>query len=138
VKYEPYGVVGALITWNGPVINASMKLAPALAAGNCVVLKSPEFGPFAVMRLAELMLQAGLPEGVVNVLSGGPATGQAIIRHRDVRKVSFTAGPSVAKEIMALAAQTRWTRRPSWARSSANPRSTASATMSRRPAARPG
>jgi aldehyde dehydrogenase (NAD+) len=105
VKYEPYGVVGALITWNGPVINASMKLAPALAAGNCVVLKSPEFGPFAVMRLAELMLEAGLPEGVVNVLSGGPDTGKAIISHRDVRKVSFTGGPGIAKEIMALAAQ---------------------------------
>jgi aldehyde dehydrogenase (NAD+) len=105
VKYEPYGVVGAIITWNGPVINASMKLAPALAAGNCVVLKTPEFGPFAVMRLAELMLEAGLPEGVVNVLSGGPDTGRAIVRHPDVRKVSFTGGPAIAKEIMALASQ---------------------------------
>lgn len=106
VKYEPYGVVGALITWNGPVINACMKLAPALASGNCVVLKTPEQGPFAVMRLMELFLEAGLPAGVVNVVSGGPATAQAIIRHPGIRKVSFTGGPQVARSVMDTAAET--------------------------------
>jgi len=105
VKYEPYGVIGALITWNGPVINAAMKLAPALAAGNCVVLKSPELGPFAVMRLAQLCLEAGLPAGVFNVISGDKGTTQALIRHPDVAKVSFTGGPAVARAIMATAAE---------------------------------
>ncbi|ONH27998.1 aldehyde dehydrogenase family protein [Pseudofrankia asymbiotica] len=103
VRYTPYGVIGALITWNGPVVNASMKLAPALAAGNTVVLKSPEFGPFAIMHLAEICAEAGLPDGVLNVLSGGPETGEAIIRHELVRKVSFTGGPPVAVKIMAAA-----------------------------------
>ncbi|WP_433602459.1 aldehyde dehydrogenase family protein [Nocardia sp. CA-135953] len=107
VRYEPYGVVGALITWNGPIINASMKLAPALAAGNCVVMRSPELGPFAVMRLAELCLEAGLPEGVLSVLSGDRYTSEAIIRHPDVRKVSFTGSPQVATSVMALAAETQ-------------------------------
>jgi len=105
VKYEPYGVIGALITWNGPVTNAAMKLAPALAAGNCVVLKTPENGPFAVLRMMELFLEAGLPEGVVNVISGGPDTAQALIRHPGIRKVSFTGGPGVARSIMATAAE---------------------------------
>jgi aldehyde dehydrogenase (NAD+) len=105
VRYTPYGVIGALITWNGPVINASMKAAPALAAGNCVVLKSPEFGPFATMRLAEICLEAGVPEGVFNVLSGGPETGDAIIRHELVRKVSFTGGPPIARKVMAAASE---------------------------------
>jgi aldehyde dehydrogenase (NAD+) len=105
VKYEPYGVVGALITWNGPMINAAMKLAPALAAGNCVVLKSPEFGPFATMKLAEICHEAGVPDGVVNILTGGPAAGEAIIRHPDVRKVSFTGGPAIARRVMQVAAE---------------------------------
>jgi aldehyde dehydrogenase (NAD+) len=106
VQYSPYGVVGALITWNGPIINAAMKIAPAIAAGNCVVLKSPEFGPFATMRLAEIMQEAGVPDGVVNVLSGGPETGEHIIRHELVRKVSFTGGPGIARKVMASAAET--------------------------------
>jgi aldehyde dehydrogenase (NAD+) len=106
VQYAPYGVVGALITWNGPIINASMKIAPAIAAGNCVVLKSPEFGPFATMRLAEILHEAGVPDGVVNVLSGGPETGESIIRHELVRKVSFTGGPQIARTVMAAAAET--------------------------------
>lgn len=106
VKYEPYGVVGAIVTWNGPVINACMKLAPALAAGNCVVLKSPEQGPFALMRMLELFLDAGLPTGVVNLISGGPDTVQWLIQHPGIRKVSFTGGPQVARKIMATASET--------------------------------
>ena len=104
--YQPYGVIGAIIPWNGPLHVASMKLAPALAAGNCVVLKTPEQSPFAVMRLAQICREAGLPDGVLNVLNGGPEVGQAIIRHPDVRKVSFTGGPSIGSEVMAFAAKT--------------------------------
>jgi aldehyde dehydrogenase (NAD+) len=105
VKYEPYGVVGALIPWNAPIVTAATKLAPAFAAGNCVVLKSPEFGPFAPMRLAELCQEAGIPDGVLSVLAGGAEAGEAIIRHPDVRKVSFTGGPEVAKRVMTVAAE---------------------------------
>jgi aldehyde dehydrogenase (NAD+) len=82
-----------------------MKIAPALAAGNTVVLRTPELGPFAVVRLAHLLRDAGLPAGVLNVLSGGPATAEAIIRHPDVHKVSFTGGPQTASKIMATAAE---------------------------------
>jgi aldehyde dehydrogenase (NAD+) len=106
VTYEPYGVVGALITWNGPITNAAMKLAPALAAGNCVVLKSPELGPHAGMLLAQVCRDAGLPDGVLSVLTGDARTGEAIIRHPDVAKVSFTGGPRTARSVMAVAAET--------------------------------
>jgi aldehyde dehydrogenase (NAD+) len=105
VKYEPYGVVAAFVPFNGPVLNAAMKLAPAFAAGNCVVLKSPELSPFGVMRLAEICRDAGLPDGVLSVLSGDKDTGQAIIRHPDVAKVAFTGGGAVARSIMATAAE---------------------------------
>ena len=105
VKYEPYGVVGALISWNAPLVTSAKKIAPALAAGNCVILKSPEFGPFAPMRLAQICEEAGLPDGVLSVLAGGVEAGEAIIRHPHVRKVSFTGGPPVAKRVMAVAAE---------------------------------
>ncbi|GAA2848813.1 aldehyde dehydrogenase family protein [Pseudonocardia halophobica] len=106
VKYEPYGVIGALITWNGPLVNMSMKVAPALAAGNTVVLRTPEQAPFGPQRLGEILLEAGLPAGVLNIVAGGPETSEAIIRHPDVRKVSFTGGPEIAKKIMTTAAET--------------------------------
>jgi aldehyde dehydrogenase (NAD+) len=106
VKYEPYGVIGAIITWNGPVINAAMKVAAALAAGNCIVLKPPELGPFAVTRFGELCLEAGLPPGVLNILSGGPETGSALVRHPDVDKLSFTGGIATARHVMADASAT--------------------------------
>jgi len=103
--YEPYGVIGAIVPWNGPLHVSAMKVAPALAAGNCVILKSPEQSPFAVMRFAQICREAGLPDGVLNVLHGGPEVGQAIIRHPDVRKVSFTGGPATGSKVMALAAE---------------------------------
>jgi len=78
---EPYGVVGIIIPWNGPVYAAGMTLAPALAAGNCVILKPPELAPFAAIRLGELFLEAGFPPGVVNVVTAGPAGGDALVRH---------------------------------------------------------
>jgi aldehyde dehydrogenase (NAD+) len=105
VKYEPYGVIGAFVPFNGPFGNAAMKLAPAFAAGNCVVLKSPELSPFALMRLAEICREAGLPDGVLSVLSGDKDTAQALIRHPDVAKVAFTGGPAIARSIMATAAE---------------------------------
>jgi aldehyde dehydrogenase (NAD+) len=80
--------------------------APALAAGNCIVLKSPDLGPFAPMRFAEICHQAGIPEGVVNVISGGPDTGEALVRHELVRKVTFTGGPATARKVQAIAADT--------------------------------
>lgn len=105
VQYVPYGVVAALVTWNGPIINASMKIAAALAAGNCVLIKSPERGPFALMRLVDILHEAGVPAGVVNLLSGDATTAEHIIRHDLVRKVSFTGGPPVARKVMATAAE---------------------------------
>ncbi|CUU56203.1 aldehyde dehydrogenase (NAD+) [Parafrankia irregularis] len=105
VQYVPYGVVATLVSWNGPVINASMKIAAALAAGNCVLIKSPERGPFALIRFVELLHEAGIPEGVVNLLSGDASTAEHIIRHELVRKVSLTGGPAVARKVMAVAAE---------------------------------
>jgi aldehyde dehydrogenase (NAD+) len=105
VRYEPHGIVGAFVPFNGPVLNTAMKLAPAFAAGNCVILKSPELSPFGVMRLAEILRDAGLPDGVLSVLSGDKETGQAIIRHPDVAKIVFTGGATVARSIMSVAAE---------------------------------
>jgi aldehyde dehydrogenase (NAD+) len=99
-RAEPYGVVGIITTWNGPLILLGMKVAAALAAGNCVVLKPHELTPFASLRFAQLALEAGLPAGVLNVVPGGPEAGDRLVRHPDVGKVSFTGGPGVAKEII--------------------------------------
>jgi acyl-CoA reductase-like NAD-dependent aldehyde dehydrogenase len=103
---EPYGVVGIILTWNGPMVSVGMKVAPALAAGNCVVLKTPEQAPYTVARFAEIALEAGLPPGVLQVLPGGVEAGDSLVRHPDVRKVSFTGGILTAKKIMAAASET--------------------------------
>lgn len=105
IHHEPYGVVAAITTWNGPVINAAMKLAPALAAGNCVVLKPPELGPFGTALLARLGQEAGLPAGVLNVVSGGPEVGDTLTRHRDIGKISFTGSIGIARIILKAAAE---------------------------------
>lgn len=102
---EPYGVVAVIIPWNGPVVSAGMKVAPALAAGNTVVLKPSELGPMAALRFGELCQEAGLPPGVLNVVPGGQAAGQALVSHRDVGKVSFTGGIRTAQKILAAAAE---------------------------------
>jgi aldehyde dehydrogenase (NAD+) len=104
VKYQPYGVVAAIPSWNGPVNGALLKLAPALAAGNCVVLKTPVLGPFAIQRLVELFLEAGLPPGVVNVVSGDRHTTQHLVKHPRIRKISFTGSPEVATSLLQSAA----------------------------------
>ncbi|MCA1844563.1 MAG: aldehyde dehydrogenase family protein [Actinobacteria bacterium] len=96
---EPYGVVAAIVPFNGPLIAASLKLAPALAAGNTVVLKPSELAPFSLLRMAALCEEAGLPPGVLNILTGGGEAGQALCRHPDVDKISFTGGPVAAKAV---------------------------------------
>lgn len=101
---EPYGVVGIILTWNGPVVSVGMKLIPALAAGNTVVLKPSELTPYATEHLMGLVREAGIPDGVVNLVLGGPATGDALVRHPLVQKVSFTGGPATARKILASCA----------------------------------
>ena len=101
---EPYGVVAVIIPWNGPVVSAAMKVAPALAAGNCVVLKPSELAPLSALRFGELCLEAGIPPGVVNVVPGGPEAGDRLVRHPGIGKISFTGGGATATRIMAAAA----------------------------------
>ena len=100
---EPYGVVGIIIPWNGPVPALGMTLAPALAAGNTVVLKPSRPAPFSPLRVGELLLEAGFPPGVVNVIPGGPEAGDALVRHPGVDKVHFMGSSAVAKEVLAAA-----------------------------------
>lgn len=104
--YEPYGVVGIFGTWNTPVYNVGLTIAPALAAGNTVVLKPSELAPYAYLRFGELCLEAGLPPGTVNVVVGGPAAGEALVRHPGVAKIHFTGGGLTGRRVAELAAQT--------------------------------
>ncbi len=102
---EPVGVVGQIIPWNFPLLMAAWKLGPALAAGNCVVLKPAEQTPLSALRLAELIAAAGLPDGVVNVVPGfGETAGAALAAHDDVDKVAFTGSTEVGKLIVQAAA----------------------------------
>jgi aldehyde dehydrogenase (NAD+) len=103
---EPYGVIGHIITWNAPLLSLAMKIPPALAAGNTVVIKPAEFTPFSSQLFAELALEAGIPAGVVNVIPGAIEAGEALVRHRGVDKISFTGGPVGARSIMRAAAET--------------------------------
>jgi aldehyde dehydrogenase (NAD+) len=106
-RLEPVGVVGQIIPWNFPLLMQAWKLAPALAAGNTIVMKIAEQTPLSALRLGELILEAGFPEGVVNLLAGyGPTAGQAIARHMDVDKVAFTGSTEVGHLIMQAAAET--------------------------------
>ncbi|RME40764.1 MAG: aldehyde dehydrogenase family protein [Planctomycetota bacterium] len=105
-RHEPVGVVGQIIPWNFPALMQAWKWAPALACGCTVVLKPAEQTPLTALRIAELALEAGFPEGVVNVVPGfGPTAGAAIARHPDVDKVAFTGSTEVGKEIMKAAAE---------------------------------
>jgi acyl-CoA reductase-like NAD-dependent aldehyde dehydrogenase len=104
---EPLGVVGLIVPWNFPLNIASWKLGPALACGNTVVLKPAELTPLTAVRLAELALEAGIPEGVVNVVVGpGRVVGQRLVDHPDVAKIGFTGSTEVGRGVMAAAAQT--------------------------------
>ncbi|NLU78284.1 aldehyde dehydrogenase [Micromonospora sp. HNM0581] len=102
---EPYGVVAVIIPWNGPLVSVAQMLAPALAAGNTIVLKPSELAPFTALRLGELALTAGFPPGVVNVVPGAAAGGAALVRHPGVDKVHFTGGGPTARKILADAAE---------------------------------
>jgi betaine-aldehyde dehydrogenase len=104
---EPLGVVGLIVPWNFPLNIASWKLGPALACGNTVVLKPAELTPLTALRLGELALEAGFPEGVVNVVSGpGSVVGERLAEHPDVAKVGFTGSTEVGRRVMQQAAGT--------------------------------
>jgi aldehyde dehydrogenase (NAD+) len=104
-RHEPVGVVGQIIPWNFPLLMQAWKLGPALAAGNTVILKPAEQTPLTALRVGELIVEAGFPAGVVNILPGyGPTAGAALANHMDVDKVAFTGSTEVGHLIMGAAA----------------------------------
>jgi acyl-CoA reductase-like NAD-dependent aldehyde dehydrogenase len=104
---EPLGVVGLIVPWNFPLTIASWKVAPALAAGNCIVLKPAELTPLTAVELEKIALDAGLPEGVLNVVAGpGSVCGARLVEHPDVAKIAFTGSTEIGRGIAAGAAQT--------------------------------
>jgi aldehyde dehydrogenase (NAD+) len=107
VRREPVGVCAGIVPWNFPLQNAAWKLAPALAAGNTMVLKPAEQTPCTAVELAKLCAEAGVPDGVVNVLPGfGPEAGEPLVTSREVDKVSFTGSTEIGRHVQALAAGT--------------------------------
>jgi len=106
VTYEPFGVIGAIVPWNGPLFASTMIMAPALAAGNCVVLKSPDLAPYSAMKLVELIVEAGFPVGVVNLVTGAADVGEAMVAHPGIDKIQFIGSGNTAKKVLASAAQT--------------------------------
>ncbi|MGA8617959.1 MAG: aldehyde dehydrogenase family protein [Candidatus Sulfotelmatobacter sp.] len=105
-EYEPCGVVGQIIPWNFPLLMAAWKIAPALATGNTVVLKPAEFTPLTALAFAGLCQEAGLPAGVVNIVTGDGSTGEALVKHPDVNKVAFTGSTEVGRAIRSATAGT--------------------------------
>lgn len=103
--YEPYGVVAAINAWNGPLHTALMKLGAILAAGNCAVIKAPDLGPFATLRLGAILLEAGLPPGVCNVITGLAGAGAALVADPRIGKISFTGGIGTARKVLEAAAR---------------------------------
>jgi acyl-CoA reductase-like NAD-dependent aldehyde dehydrogenase len=105
-SYEPRGVVGLITPWNFPIVNAAIKLGPALAVGNVVVLKPSELSSGSSLKLAELALEAGIPEGVINVTPGlGSTVGAALASHPDVDLISFTGSTHTGRKVMEMAAR---------------------------------
>jgi betaine-aldehyde dehydrogenase len=103
--HEPLGVIGAITPWNSPIASDAQKLAPALAAGNAVVLKPAEITPLAALELGRICLAAGVPRGVLSVLPGkGSVVGDALVRHPKVKRIAFTGGTEVGRGIARLAA----------------------------------
>jgi aldehyde dehydrogenase (NAD+) len=106
VLREPVGVVGAIVPWNYPTLLAAWKIAPALACGCSVVVKPSEMTPLTALKLAELATEAGVPEGVINVVPGyGATTGEALSRHMDVDKISFTGSTRTARALLKASAE---------------------------------
>jgi len=105
-QYQPMGVIAAITPWNSPIANEMQKVAPALAAGNAVILKPAEATPLMALKLAELFEQAGLPAGLLSVLPGkGSVIGEALARHPLVKKISFTGGTSTGRHLAHIAAE---------------------------------
>ena len=105
-RREPIGVVAAIVPWNYPLCIAAWKLAPALACGNCVVLKPSELTPYTAMRLGQLLEEAGVPEGVVQIVTGfGNTTGDALARHMDVDKLTFTGSTKTGRRLLIASAE---------------------------------
>jgi acyl-CoA reductase-like NAD-dependent aldehyde dehydrogenase len=104
---QPVGVCGQIIPWNGPLSMVAWKVAPALACGNTVILKPAEQAPLPALRFGQLTIEAGLPAGVVNIITGfGPTAGGSLVRHPGVDKIAFTGSTEVGKEILKLSAET--------------------------------
>ena len=108
-KPKPLGVVGQIIPWNFPLLMLAWKIAPALAAGNTVVLKPAETTPLTALLFAEVCQQAGLPDGVVNIVTGDGITGAALVNHPDINKVAFTGSTEVGKAIARSISATKKT-----------------------------
>jgi aldehyde dehydrogenase (NAD+) len=105
-RHEPIGVVGQIIPWNFPLLMLSWKIAPALATGNTIILKPSEMTPLTAIRLCSMANQAGIPPGVLNIITGyGPTVGAAISSHMDIHKVAFTGSSLVGRKIMEAAAK---------------------------------
>jgi acyl-CoA reductase-like NAD-dependent aldehyde dehydrogenase len=104
IEREPYGVVGVITPWNGSLVVIGSCVAPALAAGNAVVLKPSEVAPFAALRFGELCIEVGLPTGLVNVIPAGPQGGDALVRQTGIRKIHFTGGGTTARKVLEAAA----------------------------------
>lgn len=105
-RHEPVGVVGQIAPWNYPLMMAAWKIGPALAAGCTIVLKPAPGTPLTALMLAELTKEAGIPDGVVNIISGSNDSGQALVEHPDVRMISLTGSTGTGKKIMKTAADT--------------------------------
>ena len=104
IEREPFGVVGIILTWNGPLFQIGTVGAPALAAGNAVILKAPELAPLGPLLFGQICVEVGLPPGLVNVVPSGPEGGEALVRHPGVRKIHFTGGGGTARRITAATA----------------------------------
>ncbi|NJL91855.1 MAG: aminobutyraldehyde dehydrogenase [Coleofasciculaceae cyanobacterium SM2_1_6] len=106
LRREPVGVVGAITPWNYPLMMAIWKIAPAIAAGNAIVLKPAPNTPITTIKLAEIAIEAGLPAGLINIVTGEVAVGEAICSHPQIRMISFTGSTRTGKRVMELASQT--------------------------------
>jgi acyl-CoA reductase-like NAD-dependent aldehyde dehydrogenase len=105
VRFDPAGVAALIVPWNAPLMLGTWKIGPALAAGNTVVVKPPEFAPFSLSLLGEIAQQAGLPDGVLNIVHGtGASAGDALVHHPGVSRISFTGSPATARVIGSAAA----------------------------------
>ncbi|KAH8886567.1 aldehyde dehydrogenase [Thozetella sp. PMI_491] len=106
-RREPFGVCAAIVPWNSPLMTTTWKLAPAIAAGNVLIIKTPELSPLYAQKLGQLIVEAGFPPGVVNILCGiGSVAGKRLAEHPDVHKLSFTGSGLVGREILAASART--------------------------------